>query len=206
MKKLLSVGVLCLTLCFAFSCTKNENSPEPSQSNTKKVRGNKSGNDLSWAVDLLTNDSNFQLFTQKFSEINNEINIHMASLTPAQRSAAIASIRQDGSPENVALNWGYTLSKEYEMYQLYERVINNNPSLLTIEFPDMEEVMNQALMSAPYLTYPCLSSSCCWNNYHNWVGHANTLVNKQVWTQSQASLFIKEQQTRTNNCLDDAIW
>gem|GEM_PF-6385574 len=39
----MSIGILCLTLCFAFSCTKKEKTPEPTQTNQKKVRSNKSG-------------------------------------------------------------------------------------------------------------------------------------------------------------------
>jgi len=42
MRKTLSIGILCLTLCFAMSCTKTQNEPTPAQQTTK-IKSSKSG-------------------------------------------------------------------------------------------------------------------------------------------------------------------
>lgn len=197
MKNILSVGILCLTLCFAVSCTKNENSPSPIQANAKQERVDKSGN-LSWAVNLLLNDNNFQAFAQNFADINAEITAHMASLTPAQKRAAIASVEQDGSPENLALNWGYTLSKEFEMDRLFARIMANNASLSNLSFSDLHDATNQAIVT---MSFPCFTDACCWNHYNSGKGSADNARKEGFLSAEGYAAVMKTLQNDTNACL-----
>jgi|GEM_PF-5740733 len=149
MRKTLSIGILCLTLCFAISCTKTENNPEPTQKVATRKGGNKN---RTTTVEQLTTTPLFINLMLQMRSFENRVDAVTANLSKAQLATNAQQLNlliqaeiQTPSVENKEALVAFIGFSSLSDYELHANNINNASITLRQNYEGFRGLSEQAV-------------------------------------------------------------